>query len=32
VLVREACAALEPLAPHAGGLMALAHYVLQRNH
>ncbi len=31
-LVREACAALEPLEPHAGGLKALAHYVLQRNH
>jgi geranylgeranyl diphosphate synthase type II len=31
-LVREACAALEPLEPHAAGLLALAHYVLQRNH
>jgi geranylgeranyl diphosphate synthase type II len=31
-LVREACAALAPLEPHAEGLQALAHYVLERNH
>jgi geranylgeranyl diphosphate synthase type II len=31
-LVTSACAALAPLAPHAKGLEALAHYVLERNH
>jgi geranylgeranyl diphosphate synthase, type II len=31
-LVREACEAIAPLEPHAEGLHALAHYVLQRNH
>jgi geranylgeranyl diphosphate synthase type II len=31
-LIEEACAALEPLAPHASGLDALARYVLERNH
>jgi geranylgeranyl diphosphate synthase, type II len=31
-LIDEACAALEPLAPYAGGLDALARYVLERNH
>ncbi len=31
-LVDEACAALEPLAPHAEPLHALAHYILERDH
>ncbi len=31
-LVAQACTALEPLAPHAQGLHALAQYVLNRNH
>ena len=31
-LIAEACAALEPLRPHSEGLMALARYVLERNH
>ncbi len=31
-LIHEACAALEPLGPHAGGLESLARYVLERNH
>jgi geranylgeranyl diphosphate synthase type II len=31
-LVRQACAALEALEPHAAGLQALAQYVLERNH
>ena len=31
-LIGEACAALEPLGPQAEGLIALARYVLERNH
>jgi geranylgeranyl diphosphate synthase type II len=31
-LIAEACAALEPLGPQAEGLVALARYVLERNH
>ncbi|MEX2114018.1 MAG: polyprenyl synthetase family protein [Pirellulales bacterium] len=31
-LIDEACAALEPLAPHAEPLLALAHYILERDH
>jgi geranylgeranyl diphosphate synthase type II len=31
-LVAEACAAVEPLAPHAEPLVALAHYIVERNH
>jgi geranylgeranyl diphosphate synthase type II len=31
-LVEEACAALDPLAPHAEPLHALAHYVVERDH
>jgi geranylgeranyl pyrophosphate synthase len=30
-LIDEACAAVEPLGPAAGGLTALARYVLERN-
>jgi geranylgeranyl diphosphate synthase type II len=31
-LIEEACAALQPLAPHAEPLHALAHYILERDH
>jgi geranylgeranyl diphosphate synthase type II len=31
-LVDQACAALDPFQPRAPGLVALAHYVLKRNH